>query len=566
MENHVHSQNLLVHFRRVEELKACSLAYQSLALGNRQLCELELLLSRAFYPLNGYLGREDYESVLSSMRLADGTPWPMPVSLDVPEILAQKLAPGDKLALRDGEGFMLAVMTVGDVWQADTIQEARAVFGVEPPEAHPDAMDYVRARAAYRVGGALEGLALPGHCDYAETRRSPAAVQHLFQQRGWRKILGHQSEGLLHCAHKAMLVEAARSVGGSILLQPVVDDALAGGIAHFATVRCALRFAATFPQNMLHLNLLPRFGVNAGPRQALFEALVHKNYGCTHYLVAPDHADPLARTTESRFYPLGEAQRLVESLSDETGIAMVPLTPMAYVEEKAQYIPARDVKAGMTVKDIDAREFKRRLEYSLDIPDWYAFPTVVEELRQAFPPRSKQGFVIFMTGLSGAGKSTLAKLLYVKFMELRTRPVTLLDGDIVRRHLSSELTFSKAHRDLNIQRIGFVASEIAKNGGIALCAPIAPYAASRRYVRDLVDRVGGFIEVHVAAPLEICEQRDRKGLYAKARAGIVHGVTGLDDPYEIPEHPELVLHTDSLSPEEAAQEVLLYLEQQDYLQ
>ncbi|WP_029460267.1 bifunctional sulfate adenylyltransferase/adenylylsulfate kinase [Solidesulfovibrio alcoholivorans] len=565
MKNHVHSQNLLVHFLRGEEIKACSLAYQSLVLNNRQLCELELLLSRAFYPLNGYLGREDYESVLSSMRLADGTLWPMPVSLDVPESLAQKIAPGDKLALRDVEGFMLAVLTVGDVWQADNLQEARAIFGVESPEAHPDAMEYVRSRTEYRLAGTLEGLALPSHCDYAEARRSPAAVQHFFQQRGWRKILGHQSQGLLHCAHKAMLLEAARSVGGNILLQSVVDDALAGGIAHFATVRCAQRFAETFPANMLQLNLLPRFGVNAGPRQALFEALVHKNYGCTHYLVTPDHADPLAPTAESRFYPLGEAQRLVESLADETGIAMVPLTPMTYVEEKAQYIAARDVTADMTVKDINAHEFKRRLEYNLDIPEWYAFPTVVEELRKSFPPRNKQGFVIFMTGLSGAGKSTLAKLLYVKFMELRTRPVTLLDGDIVRRHLSSELTFSKAHRDLNIRRIGFVASEIAKNGGIAICAPIAPYAASRRYVREMVSLYGGFMEIYVAAPLEVCEQRDRKGLYAKARAGIIQGVTGVDDPYEIPEHPELALHTDRISPDEGAQEVLLYLEQQDYL-
>jgi sulfate adenylyltransferase len=565
MDAYAHAQNLLVHFRRAEELKAASLTYKSVALTPGQMRDLELLLTRALYPLAGFMGKKDFESVLSDMRLADGTLWPMPISLDVPAPLAESLTPGESLALRDPEGFMLAVLTVEDIWKSDPDREAQAIFGATDIESHPGALAHARETAAYRVGGPVEGLALPPHADYPEARRSPAESQAAFQQRGWRTVLGYQANGLLHCRQRAMLQQAAKDIGGSILLLPVAGDAMAGGTAHFAGVRCLMHFAATFPKNMLLYSLLPLRLRQAGPRQALFEALLQKNYGCTHSLVAPDHADPLAGSPEGPFYPLGQAQRLVAQHAAETGIAMTPQTPMDYVEERAGYMPAADVGPSMTVKHIDAAEFRRRLEFDLDIPAWFALPEVVAELRAVFPPRSKQGFTLFMTGLSGAGKSTLAKILYVKFMEMRTRPVTLLDGDIVRRHLSSELTFSKEHRNINITRIGFVASEITKNGGIAICAPIAPYASSRAEARAIVEAQGGFIEIHMATPLDICEQRDRKGLYAKARAGIMKGVTGIDDPYEAPEHAEIVLDTTAMTPGEAAQEVLLYLERQGYL-
>ncbi|EFL50131.1 adenylylsulfate kinase [Solidesulfovibrio fructosivorans JJ]] len=559
-----HAQNLLVHFRHAEEIKAESLSYKSVNLSPRQLFDLELLLSRAYYPLTGYLGRDDFEAVLGSMRLADGTPWPMPVSLDVPAPLGESLTPGDKLALRDQEGFMLAAMTVAEVWPADPVREARAIFDVQDIASHPGARAHVRQTAPFRVSGAVVGLSLPPHVDFPEMRRGPAEVQAVLQQRGWRKVLGCQSDALLHCRHKAMLRQAATDAGASVLLLRAVGDAMAEGAGHFAGIRCARIFADAFPKNLLLLNLLPLPLRTAGPRQALFEALVQKNHGCTHSLVGGRHADPMPPDAPP-LYPVGQAQRLVADFADETGIAMVPETPMDYVEEKAQYMPRAQVGPGMTVKHIDAAEFRRRLEFDLDIPDWFTLPEVVAELRAVFPPRSRQGFTLFMTGLSGAGKSTLAKILYVKFMELRTRPVTLLDGDIVRRHLSSELTFTKEHRNLNIARIGFVASEITKNGGIAICAPIAPYASSRNEARSLVAPHGGFVEIHMATPLATCEQRDRKGLYAKARAGIVKGVTGIDDPYEIPEHPEITLDTTNLAPGEAAQEVLLYLEREGYL-
>jgi sulfate adenylyltransferase len=558
-----HAQNLLVHFRRAEAIKAESLAYKSLSLSPPQLRDLELLLSRAYYPLTGYLGKDDCEAVLANMRLVDGTPWPMPVSLDVPAAFGENLHPGDKLALRDQEGFMLAAMTVTDIWPVDAEREARALYDVQDVATHPGARAYIRQAGSYRVGGPVVGLSLPLHIDFPEIRRNPAEVQTVLQQRGWRKVLGYQTDGLLHCRHKAMLRLAATEAGASILLLRSDGDAMIEGAAHFAGIRCARVFADAFPKNILLLNVLPTPMRAAGPRQALFEALVQKNHGCTHTFVGNRHADPMPPDA-APFYPTGQAQRLVADFADETGIAMIPETPMEYVEEKAQYIPRIQVGPGMTVKHIDVAEFRRRLEFDLDIPDWFTMPEVVAELRAVFPPRSRQGFTLFMTGLSGAGKSTLAKILYVKFMELRTRPVTLLDGDIVRRHLSSELTFTKEHRNLNIARIGFVASEITKNGGIAICAPIAPYASSRNEARALITPHGGFVEIHMSTSIAVCEQRDRKGLYAKARAGIVKGVTGIDDPYEVPEHPEITLDTENLTPGEAAQEVLLYLEREGY--
>jgi sulfate adenylyltransferase len=558
-------QALVVSPGEAENLKAASLKFKSFALAPRQLCDLELLLSRAYAPLTGFMGAEDFESVLETMCLADGSPWPLPVSLDVPDALADGLAIGEKLALRDGEGFMLAVLTIQSIFTVDPLRTAKALFATESPETHPGARDYLRATRKRRLGGTIEGLALPGHCDFTTLRQAPAGFRAALTQRGWRTVLGYQADPFPHKGDKAALLQAAMPLGASILMLQPAGDAMAPGAEHFAAMRCAEHFAAALPGTSLLLGVLPYWPLGAGPRQALLEALIHKNHGCTHFLVAPDHADPLARLGQGPLYPLGAAQQLVADRAGQTGIAMVPKVPMAYAEEKAQYVPVASLPAGLAAKTLPQLELRRRLEFDLDIPDWYTFPEIAGILRQTFPPRSRRGLTLFMTGLSGAGKSTLAKLLYTKFMELGTRPVTLLDGDIVRRHLSSELTFSKEHRNLNIERIGYVASEITKNGGIALCAPIAPYASSRAQARELVSRFGGFVEIFVATPLAVCEQRDRKGLYAKARAGVVKGVTGIDDPYEEPEDAEIVLDTANLSPSEAVQVVLLYLEREGYL-
>ncbi len=563
-----YAESLLVHFRYGETLRQKAQGCLSIDLNQRQLCDLELLLNRAFYPLSGYLDREDYESVLDSMRLVDGTPWPIPICLDVDEKTALSLSSGQQLALNDQEGFLLAILTIGDIWQPDKKREALQVYGTDDTSSHPGVEQLFSQVGPWYVSGTLEGLHLPVHYDFKELRRSPAETHRLFSLNGWRQVVGFHTEEYLHCAHREMVLRAAREAGANIFLQPVVSLGQYGNLDHYTHVRCYQQIAQKFPKNMVLVGLFPLASRWAGPREALWQAIIKRNYGCSHFIVADDHGDPFALANGSHhqlFYPRHAAQELVQKFAPETGIAMVPLTRMVYVEDKAQYLPESEVIEEMQVKEISSVELKRRLEYDLEIPGWFSYPEVVAELKHSFPPRSKQGFTIFITGLSGSGKSTLARVLLIKFLEMRTRPVTLLDGDIVRKNLSSELNFSREHRDLNITRIGFVASEITKNGGIALCAPIAPYEGSRQANRELISRCGGYVEVFMATPLEVCEGRDRKGLYAKARAGKIQGFTGVSDPYIPPVNPELTIDTSSMTPAEAAQEVLLYLEEQGYL-
>lgn len=574
--NQVHridySESLMVHFRRIESLKQAAVEYHSVYLNKRQLCDLELLLNRAFYPLTGYMNQKEYESVLDKMRLADGSVWPIPICLDVSEKMAQSIEKGQPLALRDEEGFMLAVLTIQDVWKPDKKQEAHYIFGVDNPEKHPGVRNLYEQVGSWYIGGLLEGIHLPVHYDFKGLRMTPAETHRQFSQNGWRNVIGFQTEKHLHCAHKEMTLKAAREAGANIFFQPVVGLRHPGDLDHYTQVRCYREIIKKYPKNMILLGLISLAMRKAGPREALWHAIVRKNYGCSHFIVADDHGDPFANNSlpnnrlNDRFYPRHAAQDLVESLENDTGIKMVPLKKMVYVEDMAQYIPEDEVEPGLNVKRISSGELRRRLENGLDIPEWFSYPEVVAELRHAYPPRSKQGFTIFITGLSGAGKSTIAKVLMVKFMEMRDRPVTLLDGDIVRKNLSSELNFSKEHRNLNITRIGFVAGEITKNGGIAICAPIAPYEQPRRQNRDLISLYGGYIEVYLSTPLSICEQRDRKGLYALARSGKVKGVTGIDDPYIQPSDPEITIDTTEMTPEESAQEILFYLAEQGYVQ
>ena len=560
-----YSESLLVHFRRVEALRAEALECLTIDLSARQLCDLELLLNRGLYPLSGYMGRKDYESVLEKMRLDDGTVWPIPICLDVAEAVAGRLIVGERVALNDQEGFLLAIMVVEEVWRPDKKKEALAVYGTDDPGAHPGVMHlYDRTRDWY-VGGRLEGVTLPIHYDFQHLRLSPSETVRTFTMNGWRRVLGFHTDEYLHCAHREMVIAAAREAGAAIFMQPVADLSHPGNLDYYTQIRCYQAFTEKFPANMIKLGLTPFASRKAGPREALWQAIIRKNFGCSHFMVAEDHADPFAGGDgEKLFYPRGAAQQLVAEYAAETGIAMVPQREMGYHQGLKKYVELDQV-AGDEVSTISSKELRRRLIRGEDIPTWFSYPEVVDQLQCSFPPRSKQGFTIFMTGLSGSGKSTIAKVLLVKFMEMCDRPVTLLDGDIVRKNLSSELSFTREHRNLNITRIGFVASEITKNGGIALCAPIAPYEESRQANRELISRYGGYIEVYVSTPLEVCEQRDRKGLYAKARAGKVKGVTGVTDPYIPPAHPELTIDTSKVTPMEAVQEILLYLEEQGYI-
>ncbi|MCS4505716.1 bifunctional sulfate adenylyltransferase/adenylylsulfate kinase [Arhodomonas aquaeolei] len=540
--------------------------YPSWDLTQRQLCDLELLLNGGFSPLEGFLSPADYDRVVDEMRLADGTLWPIPVTLDVSEAFAEGVGEGQRIALRDPEGVLLAVMDVEALWRPDREREAQGVFATTDT-AHAG-VDYLlnRSNPVY-LGGRVYGVSEPVHYDFNHLRATPRQLRERFARSGWRRVVAFQTRNPMHRAHVELTFRAAKQAEANLLIQPVVGMTKPGDVDHYSRVRCYEHVLKKYPEQTTALSLLPLAMRMGGPREAVWHAIIRRNYGCTHFIVGRDHAGPGKGSDGQPFYGEYDAQDLVTRHGEELGITMVPFQMMVYVKERAEYAPIDEVdESRETMLQISGTEFRRRMREGLDIPDWFGYPEVVEELRRTFPPKHLQGVTLFFTGLSGSGKSTVANAVMAKLMELGGRRVTLLDGDLVRKNLSSELGFSKEHRDLNIQRIGFVASEIAKNGGIAICAPIAPYAATRRQVRGMVEEAnGGFVEVHVATPLEVCEARDRKGLYAKARAGIIKNFTGIDDPYEAPESPELVLDTTDSTPDEAAQEVILKLEQLGYI-
>jgi len=382
---------------------------------------------------------------------------------------------------------------------------------------------------------------------------------------GWRRVAGFQTRNPLHRAQFEVTLRAMRQEKANLLLQPVIGHTKPGDIDYYVRVRSYQGAMSHYPPNMMLLSLLPLAMRMAGPREALWHALIRKNYGCTHFIVGRDHAGPGQDMEGKPFYEPYAAQELLDEYRDEIGIEIIPFEETVYCANRDRYMARSEIMEDDVVKTISGTELRKMLRSDLDIPDWFTFPEVLEELRRAYPPRHRQGFTVFLTGLSGSGKSTIARVLLSIFLEMGERPVTLLDGDIVRRHLSSELGFSKEHRDINVRRIGFVASEITKNRGIAICAPIAPYRLSRRQIREMIEQYGGFIEVHVDTPLEVCEQRDRKGIYAKARAGLIKGFTGVDDPYEAPERPEVRLDTTEMLPSESAQEIMLELQRQGYI-
>jgi sulfate adenylyltransferase len=555
---------LLVDPDRAAELKLASRDWPSWDLTPRQLCDLELLLDGGFSPLRGFLGRGDYEAVCATMRLADGTLWPIPVVLDVPEPVAVTLGAGASLGLRNPEGVLLAVLRVADVWRPDRDAEARAVYGTTDRE-HPGVAHLLDRTHPWSVGGRVEGIQLPVHYDFRALRLTPAALRAEFGRLGWRRVVAFQTRNPLHRAHQELTLRAAKEAQANLLIHPVVGMTRPGDVDHYTRVRCYQAVLDRYPRHTVALALLPLAMRMAGPREAVWHAIIRKNHGCSHFIVGRDHAGPGNDSRGRPFYDPYAAQERLREHEAELGVRMVPFRAMVYVEELDAYVPEDEVPAGARALSLSGTELRRRLAEGRDIPEWFTFPEVARELQRSHPPRHHQGFTVFMTGLSGAGKSTVANVLLVKLLEMGGRPVTMLDGDIVRKHLSSELGFSREHRDINIRRIGFVAAEITQNGGIAICAPIAPYDAVRKEVRAMIDPRGGFVLVHVATPLPVCERRDRKGLYARARAGLVKEFTGVSDPYEPPGDADVVLDTTDTSPEEAAQEVLLHLERLGYI-
>jgi sulfate adenylyltransferase len=545
---------------RAAELRACSQAWSSWDLTARQACDLEMLADGAFSPLTGFLGQADYESVCQEMRLADGTLWPVPVTLDVPADLA---VVGSRLALRDPEGVMVAALEITEAWRPDRELEAKAVFGTVDP-AHPGVAQLLSAHDWY-VSGPLEVTAPTTHHDYRALRQGPAALRARFAELGWSRVVAFQTRNPMHRAHVELTLRAARDLDAHLLVHPVVGLTKPGDVDHHTRVRCYRAVMSGYPAGLAELALLPLAMRMGGPREAVWHAIIRKNHGVSHFIVGRDHAGPGRDPSGTPWYGPYDAQELLARHQQELGIEMVPFQQMVYLPDEDRYEPIDRVPAGTATLDISGTELRRRLAEGEEIPAWFTYPEVAAELRRSYPARAQQGFTVLFTGLSGSGKSTIANVVVTRLLEIGTRQVLLLDGDLVRTHLSSELGFSKEHRDLNVSRIGWVATQVTRSGGAAICAPIAPYDALRREVRAMVEPAGGFVLVHVATPLEACEARDRKGLYAKARAGIIKEFTGISDPYEAPDDAEVVIDTTGVTPDEAADRVIEHLRQAGYL-
>ena len=565
MSEHCITPDLLVTEERADELRTASLGFPSLTLSKRQLSDLELLINGGFAPLKGFMDQESYKSVLERTRLPDGSVWPLPITLAVSDVFAEKIDPGQRIALRDPEGFMPAVMTVSGIWRPDRGREAEVVFGTRS-SVHPGVRFLLEQEQQVYLGGTVQGIQLPAHHDFESLWHTPEELRHLFKKMGWRQVLAVHSSNPLHRLQRDMILQIAKDRQTHILLHPAVGVTKPGDLHYYARVHCYKAMRKRFPHDLAALSLLPLAMRMAGPKEALWHAIVNRNFGASHFMVGPDHASPPANDGDENFYGKYQAQEYVAGFAHEIGIEPVAVREHSYVPERQRYMADNEIeRKKLESVSMSNREFMDLLIRDQEIPSWFSYPEVIDELRRVYPPRSRQGITLFFTGLSGSGKSTLANIMFGKLIEAGARPVSLLDGDIVRQNLSSELGFSKKHRDINIRRIGFVASEITKNRGIAICAPIAPYAETRAAVRNLIEPHGAFIEIHVATPLEVCESRDRKGLYAKARKGVIPEFTGISDPYEIPEHPEIMIDTTGKSPMQAAQEIMLYLLREGYL-
>jgi len=556
--------NLVVDEERCRLLKDLSLSLPDISLNERHLCDLELLATGVFSPLDQFMTRSDYESVLDRMRLQDGTLWPVPITLDVSETTAKSLEIGQSVTLRDPEGFLLAIMHIEDIWPVDREKEARNVYGTT--DSYHPGVNYLYHRSGdYYIGGKIEVLHPPLRFDFKQIRLTPREIRAIYKKLGWKRIVGFQTRHPIHRPQFEMTLHAMRQAKSNLLLMPVVGMTKPGDFDHYTRVRCHKQIGHHYPPDSHILNLLPLAMRMAGPREALLHTIIARNFGCTHFIVGHDHAGPGKDKNGNPYYRDEAARLAAEEQAAEIGVDIVSLNEMVYLPFEDDFRFIDQVPDGAQTITMSGSDIRDRIETGKRIPSWITFPEVITEMRRSFPPPRHRGFTVFMTGLSGAGKSTIAQVLFSKFLEKGDRPVTLLDGDIVRHNLSSKLTFSKEDRDINVRRIGFVASEITKNRGIAICAPIAPYEVTRREIRKTIEQYGGFFEVHVATPIDTCEKRDRKGMYAKARAGLIKGFTGVDDPYEAPQNPEVFIDTTNLTPDEGAQQILVVLGQRGYI-
>ena len=543
---------------RADEMKAAAQDFASLTLDERGLCDLELLAVGAFSPLRTFLGQADYDRVVAEGRLADGTLWPLPVTLPVQP--GDGVAVGQPLALRDVYGNLLAFLHVAEIYAIDKVAEARGAYGTTDA-GHP-AVAYLNRQPGHYASGRLEVIRVPPHYDFVELRRTPRELREHFSNLGWSRVVAFQTRDVLHRADEELARRAAEQVGGGLLIHPVVGVPSPGDVDHYTRVRCYRALVDNdYEPGSVVLSLLPLAPRMAGPREAMLQAIIRRNYGCTHFIVGPDHASPGHDSTGKPFYGPHEAQEAIRQHQDELGIALVAAEPLVYLPDEDRYAAVDAVPAGTRTADISAAQVRDDyLARGLPLPEWFTRPAVAAILTETSPPRFRQGLTIWFTGLSGSGKSTVAHALVERLAEFG-RNVSMLDGDEIRTHLSKGLGFSKEDRDANVNRVGYVAGLIAQHGGTTLCSVVSPYRAPRDNARQASR--GNFVEVYCATPIAVCEERDVKGFYARAHAAVAAGrgigFTGVDDPYEAPLDPEVTIDTSKLSVEESAHAIIAKL-------
>lgn len=546
---------------RRKQLAAEAETLPAIVLTERQLCDLELILNGGFSPLEGFLNQKDYDSVVANERLADGNLWSMPINLDLSKEYIEELGvkPGARLALRDfRDDRNLAIITVDDVYKPDKEKEGKEVFGGDPE--HPAIVFLNKTVKEYYVGGKVEAIDRLMHYDYVGLRYSPAELRLHFDKLGWSRVVAFQTRNPMHRAHRELTVRAARQRQANVLIHPVVGLTKPGDIDHFTRVRVYQALLPRYPNGMAVLGLLPLAMRMGGPREAIWHAIIRKNHGATHFIVGRDHAGPGKNSKGVDFYGPYDAQHSVEKYKEELGIEVVPFLEMIYLPDSDEYRPRDEIEPGTRTLNISGTELRKRLRTGAEIPEWFSYPEVVRVLRESHPPRSQQGFTVFLTGYQNSGKDAIARALNVTLNQQGGRSVSLLLGETVRHELSSELGFSREDRDKNIGRIAFVASELTRAGAAVIAAPIAPFEGPRQAARELVEKYGSFYLIHVATPLEYCEKTDKRGVYAKARAGEIKGFTGVDDPYEVPAKADLTVDLSTTNVRTAVHQIVLLLE------
>jgi len=527
----------------------------SLTLSLKQQCDLEMISNGAFSPLSTFNNQKDYEEILLNNKLSNGLVWPIPIVLDVPDQFLKSLDKNEYISLRNTEGFLLAILKVKEFWAPNKKEEANLVFKSNDPN-HPG-VDYLFNHTNNNyISGELVPIQENKYFDFTHLRKSPQEVRDFFRLNNWKDVIAFQTRNPMHRAHFELTKLAMDEHNSKLLIHPVIGISKPGDIDHFTRVKCYQHIIKYYPENSVELSLINLAMRMAGPKEALWHAIIRKNYGCNRIIIGRDHAGPGVNAEGKPYYQPYDAQELIAQYQEELEIKMVPFKEMVFAKNKKTYLPLDKIEQDDPIEKLSGTQFKEFLQQRTEIPNWYSFPEVIHELRKRFPKLHNQGLTVFFTGLSGAGKSTLANAIMYKLMETEDRPITLLDGDIVRQHLSSELGFSKEDRDIHVKRIGYVASEITKHGGVAICAPIAPYSNTRKVVRNMIDEVGSFVEIHVATPLSVCEERDTKGLYKQARAGKILDFTGVSDPYEEPENPEITVDTSDITVEESSALIL----------